>query len=144
MAFRGTFPYSLDAKNRLTVPAKFRTALAGGVVLAKGTERCVDIWTPEGFDAYVEAARAGMHPLSKDSEKISRYFSANSFDTELDSAGRVMLPSGLLEHAGLEKEVVVNGADAHLEIWDRSAWADYNEALFGDIGDIRETLGQTA
>ena len=104
----------------------------------------MDIWTPEGFDAYVEAARAGMHPLSKDSEKISRYFSANSFDTELDSAGRVMLPTGLLEHAGLEKEVVVNGADAHLEIWDRAAWAAYNEALFGDIGDIRETLGQTA
>jgi len=56
----------------------------------------------------------------------------------------VMLPRELLEHAGLEKEVVVNGADAHLEIWDRAAWADYNEALFGDIGDIRETLGQTA
>ena len=44
MAFRGTFDYSLDAKNRLTIPAKFRTALADGVVLAKGIESCVELW----------------------------------------------------------------------------------------------------
>ena len=46
MAFRGSFDYSLDAKNRLTVPAKFRAELSGGVVLAKGLERNVDLWVP--------------------------------------------------------------------------------------------------
>ena len=144
MAFRGTFDYTLDAKNRLTVPAKFRASLGGGAVLAKGTERCVGIWTPEAFDAYVEGVRADMHPLSKEAETINRFFSSNAFDTELDSAGRVMLNAPLLEHAGLKKDVVVNGAGNRLEVWDRDAWASYNEELFATFTDIADHLGQTA
>src|SRR4051795_7619163 len=83
MAFRGTFDYSLDAKNRLTVPAKFRASLAEGVVLAKGIERCVQLWTPRGFEHYTGAALQGVHPLSDESRKLTRFFSANSLDTEL-------------------------------------------------------------
>jgi MraZ protein len=64
MAFRGTFDYSLDAKNRLTVPAKFRASLSEGVVLAKGIEHCVQVWTPKAFEAYTESALAGMSPSS--------------------------------------------------------------------------------
>jgi MraZ protein len=141
MAFRGTFDYSLDAKNRLTVPAKFRSALADGAVLAKGIERCVAIWTPDAFEAYTRQALADFHPLSPDAEKLNRYFSANSLDGELDSAGRVMIPPFLLEHAGLTKEVVVTGVNNRLEVWDRGAWADYNAALAGDVAQITAQLG---
>jgi MraZ protein len=96
MAFRGTFDYTLDAKNRLTVPAKFRASLSEGVVLAKGTAACVAIWTPQGFDSYVDAALADMHPLNPEADKLNRFFQANSLDTELDAAGRVMVPGFLL------------------------------------------------
>jgi MraZ protein len=58
MAFRGTFDYTLDAKNRLTVPAKFRAELSGGVVLAMGLEQSVDIWVPDAYDALVARSRA--------------------------------------------------------------------------------------
>jgi MraZ protein len=144
VAFRGTFDYTLDAKNRLTVPAKFRASLADGVVLAKGIERCVAIWTPKDFDAYTAAALEGMHPLSPQAEKLNRFFSANSLDAELDSAGRVMIPAFLLEHGGLEKEVVVTGAGSRLEVWDRATWADYNAALSSDVSDITAALGHPA
>jgi MraZ protein len=144
VAFRGTFDYTLDAKNRLTVPAKFRASLADGVVLAKGIERCVAIWTPKEFDAYTAAALEGMHPLSPQAEKLNRFFSANSLDAELDSAGRVMIPAFLLEHGGLQKDVVVTGAGSRLEIWDRAAWADYNAALSSDVSDITAALGHPA
>jgi MraZ protein len=141
VAFRGTFDYSLDAKNRLTVPAKFRASLADGLVLAKGIERCVAFWTPADYEAYTAAALTGMHPLSPDAEKLNRYFSANSLDAELDSAGRVMVPGFLLEHAGLTKEVVVTGAGNRLEVWDRQAWSDYNAALSDDVASITAALG---
>ena len=65
MAFRGTFDHSLDAKNRLTVPAKFRAALSEGVVLAKGIEPCVAIWTPEDFDALIERVARGHAPARR-------------------------------------------------------------------------------
>jgi MraZ protein len=141
MAFRGTFDYSLDAKNRLTVPAKFRTSLAEGVVLAKGIERCVQVWTPSGFEAYTEAALQGVHPLSAEARKLRRFFSANSFDADLDAAGRVMVPGFLLEHGGLRKEVVVTGAGDCLEVWDRASWAKYNAALSDELPDITAAFG---
>jgi MraZ protein len=144
MVFRGTFDYSLDAKNRLTVPARFRAVLSEGVVLAKGLERCVALWTPSGYDAYAQASLASFHPLSREAQKLKRFFAANSLDTELDAAGRVMVPAFLLEHAGLEKEVVVTGSGDALEIWNRATWADYNAALASDVTDITAHLGHTA
>ena len=144
MVFRGTFDYSLDAKNRLTVPARFRAALAEGVVLAKGLERCVALWTPKAYDSYTQSSLAGFHPLSKEAQKLKRFFAANSLDTELDAAGRVMLPAFLLDHAGLSKDVVVTGSGDALEIWDRMTWATYNDALASDVDEITASLGNTA
>jgi MraZ protein len=141
MAFRGTFDYSLDQKNRLTVPAKFRAELSSGGVLAKGIESCVALWTPDAYDAYVESSLATFHPLSPEATKLKRYFSANSVDVELDSAGRVGVPAFLTEHAGLDKEVVVTGAGECLEIWDRSVWAEYNADLGAAVFDITSALG---
>ena len=143
MAFRGTFDYSLDAKNRLTVPARFRAALSEGVVLAKGLEPCVAIWTPGAYEQYTRSALGGFHPLSREAQKLERFFAANSFDTELDAAGRVMVPPFLIEHAGLSKEVVVTGTGKALELWDRATWADYNAALASDVSDITALLGHT-
>jgi MraZ protein len=142
VAFRGTFDYSLDAKNRLTVPAKFRAALADGVVLAKGIEQCVQVWRPSDYEAFTSDATQGFHRLSSDGRKLRSFFAANSLDTDLDSAGRVGVPLFLLEHAGLEKEVVVVGADDCLEVWDRARWVDYNAALTDEIATITAKLGQ--
>jgi len=144
MIFRGTFDYSLDAKNRLTVPARFRAALSEGVVLAKGLERCVALWTPKGYDDYTQSSLAGFHPLSPDAQKLKRFFAANSLDTDLDAAGRVMIPPFLLEHAGLLKEVVVTGSGDALEIWARKTWSEYNDALASDVHEITASLGNTA
>ncbi len=141
MAFRGSFDYSLDAKNRLTVPAKFRAELSGGVVLAKGLERNVDIWVPSAYDAYVENSLAHMNPMSSDARRMRLYFSANAFEVELDAAGRVQVPPALIEHAGLRKEVVVTGASESLQIWDRQTWHDFNSELTGEIAAITERLG---
>lgn len=141
MAFRGTFDYSLDSKNRLTVPARFRATLSDGAVLAKRVAGCVAVWRPDDYDAYMQAALERFHPLSPEAEQLERFFSANSHDTELDSAGRVMVPAFLLEHAGLGKEVVVTGAGRCLEVWDRQAWADYNARLTDEVAGITARLG---
>jgi MraZ protein len=114
------------------------------VVLSKAIERCVQVWTPDAFDAYVTSALQGVHPVSEQARKLNRFFAANSLDTELDSAGRVMVPAFLLEHAALEKDVVVTGAGDCLEIWDRGAWADYNAALSTELPDITAAFGHPA
>jgi MraZ protein len=141
MAFRGTFDYTLDAKNRLTVPAKFRAALSDGVVLAKGVDACVEVWRPGDYGAYTDAVLGGRNPFSPEARQLTRFLAANAHDSELDSAGRVGVPDFLREHAGLEKDVVVAGAGDRLELWDKGAWADQNASLTKTVPDIAAALG---
>ena len=90
----------------------------------------MEIWIPDQFAAHVEASVQGMHPASAQADAIRTFYNAHSFDTELDTAGRVMLPANLLAHASLEKDVVVTGGGNHLKLWDREAWAEKDEDLF--------------
>jgi MraZ protein len=144
MAFEGTADYTLDVKNRLTVPARYRAALASGVVLAKGLDACVGIWSPDDYESFKQSALESFHPLSSQRRKLSTFFSANSLPTELDSAGRVMVPTFLGEHASLAKDVTVIGAGDHLQVWDRAAWAQFNALLTDDVNEIVSSLGHAA
>ena len=141
MAFRGQFDYSLDAKNRLNVPAKFRPAFSDGVVLAKALEPCVAIWAPAAFEAWTASFLANLNPVSRERRALTRYFAGNSWDAELDSAGRVTLGAPLLGHAGISKEVVVVGNLDHLEVWDRDRWQQDQRSLDSEIVGIAESLG---
>jgi MraZ protein len=144
LAFRGQHDYSLDAKHRLNIPPKFRPAFSGGLVLAKGLEPCVTIWTPEAFDGLTERYLAGRSPLSTDRRKLTRYLMHNSFDAELDSAGRVTLNPRLIEHASLGREVVVAGNDDHVEVWDRARWQDDQEDLSSEVLSMAERIGDAS
>jgi transcriptional regulator MraZ len=141
MAFRGHFDYSLDAKNRLNVPPKFRAAFSNGVVLAKGLEPCVWLWPPEAFERFTQQVIGGLNPVSAERRKLTRYVAGNSFDAELDAAGRVTLNQPLLDHAGIGKEVVVVGVLDYLEVWARDRWEASQGELAQEIGEIAEGLG---
>ena len=149
MIFRGTFEHALDAKHRLTVPAKFRAALAAGVVLAASPEttaaapRSIAIWTPDAYEAYTAAALAGWSPISPEARDLKRFFFNYSHDTELDSANRVMIPPALMEYAGLDKDVVVTGSGECLEVFDRSKYGGYSEDVLTRVPDIAARLGHT-
>jgi transcriptional regulator MraZ len=141
LAFRGHFEYSLDAKNRLNIPAKFRASFSDGLVLARWLDPCLAIFTPDGFERFNESFIGDMHPLSPERRRLTRFFSGGSFDAELDSAGRVTLNSQLLEHAGITREVVVVGSTDHLEVWDRKRFADDQIDLPDQVARYAESLG---
>jgi MraZ protein len=150
LSFRGTFEHALDAKHRLTIPAKFRGILANGVVLAASNEleagapRTVAIWTPEEYDAFTTSTLAGLNPVSTRARELKRFFFNSSCDTELDAANRVMIPANLMKYAGLDKDVVVTGSGECLEVWDRARYAENFEELLTRIPDIAASLGDTA
>ena len=138
MAFRGSFDHTLDAKNRLTIPARLRKPLADGLVVALQRDRdtCVAIWRAEDFGPYVDSLLEGIHPLSDDYSKIERFFNAFSAELELDAAGRVMIPRHLLERTGLGKDVIVIGAGNRLEVWSREAWKQEDAELSHAVKEI--------
>jgi MraZ protein len=149
LIFRGTFEHALDAKHRLTVPSKFRAALAGGVVLAASPEttaaapRSIAIWTPDGYESYTALALTGLSPISPAARDLKRFFFNYSHDTELDSANRVMIPPSLMEYAGLDREVVVTGSGECLEVFDRPKYSGYSEDVLNRVPDIAAKLGHT-
>jgi MraZ protein len=150
LIFRGTFEHALDAKHRLTVPAKFRAALASGVVLAASHEveptspRCVSIWTPDTYESFTAQALSGLNPLSPKARELNRFFFNSSFDAELDSANRLMIPTALMRYAGLDKEVIVAGSGECVEVWDRNAYDAYRDDILTRIPEIAASLGDTA
>jgi transcriptional regulator MraZ len=140
LAFRGLYEHSLDSKDRLTVPARFRSALADGVVLSKGLDPCVDLYTPEAFERVSDTYLAPHSPFSADARKMRRRFHGGSFDEKLDSAGRVRLPKPLIEHAGLRGACVIGGAGDNLEIWNADAWSRHQSELDAAAAEIAEGL----
>ncbi len=144
MAFHGTFEHSLDAKNRLTVPAKFRAALAGKVFLVRSADPCISLYPEAIYTSLTEAALQGLNPFSPQARELKRMLYGNANDTELDSAGRVMLTPRQLEHAEMTREVVVTGAGDCLELWDRSRWEAYDRDLTSRAPDLTASLGHPA
>jgi MraZ protein len=149
LTFRGSFEHALDAKHRLTIPVKFRGALSDGVVLApsheveEGAPRTVAIWTPEAYDAFTQSSLEGLNPFAPKARELKRFFFNASFDTELDAANRVMIPTPLLDYAGLSKEVMVTGSGECLEVWDRVRYAQNFEDVLTRIPDLAASLGNT-
>jgi MraZ protein len=145
LAFTGTFEHTLDAKNRLTIPSKFRAELSKGVYLSRAIENVISLYPAETYTAMADQALAHFtNPLSAQARETRRLLFGTAQETELDSAGRVMLTPRFLEHAGIGREVVITGVGDCLEIWERSAWADYDTGLTQRAPELTESLGHTA
>jgi MraZ protein len=136
----GAHEHTLDDKNRLTLPAKFRAAFAGGLVVTRGMDGCLYAYRREDWDALVESRLATLDPLSQEGRRMQRFFFSGAAEVEPDRQGRVMIPVALIEHAGLGRELVVAGVRDHLEIWDRAKWRQELNEVEGSAEDVAERL----
>jgi MraZ protein len=136
----GEFEHTIDEKNRLTLPAKFRQALAPGLVLTRGLDACVGVYPAADWYRLRESRLAELDPFSAEARALQRFFYAGAVETEPDRQGRVMLPPALIEHGGLGREVTVVGLGDRLEIWDRAAWRGQLESIKGSAEDVAERL----
>lgn len=140
MAFRGQHEHSLDAKDRLTIPARFRAALDEGVVLFEELDPCVSIYPVSGFGELTSNYLGELNPMSKRGRMMRRRFHARSHDESLDSAGRVRLPSHLIEHADLSGACVIVGVDDHLEVWSPQAWSEHDAEISAQADEMAEAF----
>ncbi len=137
----GEHEHTLDDKNRLTLPAKFRAGVRGR------DRRDAGAWTAAFTPTRGRTGRARsrrgsrtLDPLSKESRRLRRYFYSGASEDELDKQGRITIPAALMQHAELERDVVVAGVHDHLEIWDRAAWRRELAEVEGSAEDVAERL----
>lgn len=140
MAFRGQHDHSLDSKDRITVPARFRAAMADGVVLAQGLDPCVEVYPVAAYSGFEQRFLADLNPFDRDGRMMQRRFHARSVDESLDSAGRIHVPRHLIEHAGLEGTCTVVGVMDHLEVWNPERWAEEQARIDAGAEEIARRL----
>lgn len=133
--FLGTFTPKLDDKGRLILPAKFRDELSEGLVITRGQERCLYVFSEQEFaDMHERIRRAPI--TSKQGRDYLRVFLSGAHAETPDKQSRVTIPAALREYAGLDKELAVIGAGTRAEIWDAEAWQAYlteQETAFSSI-----------
>lgn len=137
--FVGTYFPRLDEKGRLFLPAKFREQLAGGLVMTKGQDRCLFVYTEDEFAAFAERVRQASMSAKPVRDYVRVMFAGANADAP-DKQGRVTLPQALREYAGLERDCAVIGASNHVEIWDASAWNAFLAASEQSFADISEEV----
>ena len=136
----GEHEHTLDEKNRLTLPAKFRQEFKDGVVVTRGMDGCLYAYARGDWQRLVDERLRSLDTLNREARLMQRFFFSGAVEGELDKQGRVIVPSALTESAGLQREVVVAGVYDHLEIWDRAAWRKELAEVEGSAEDVAERL----
>jgi MraZ protein len=136
--FLGEHRHSIDAKGRVSLPARFRSALPGPVVLAKGFDNELRVYTTDGYEEFLDEI-GSLDQFKGRVREARRWFTANAAELDLDKAGRLNVPARFAEWAGLTSTAVVLGSGAHIELWSPEKWDAY-QAGSGSIADIAEEI----
>ncbi len=121
--FKGEYHYSLDEKGRVVLPPKFRRALGNAVVVTRGLDECVFVYSPQEWGRFEKKLRG----LSINKRDFVRFILASAEDVEVDRQGRMMIPAHLRRFAKIDREAVVVGVINRLEVWGKENWLKYIE-----------------
>lgn len=139
--FIGEYSHNIDSKGRLSVPAKFRSSLKKGAVVTRGLDNCLFLYPREEWLKL--AKKLAALPISqKDARAFARLMLAGAMDVDIDSQGRIVLPSYLREYATLKNNAVIAGLYTRLEIWDKTKWKKYKQNAERGSTDIAEHLSE--
>ncbi len=137
--FLGTHAPKLDDKGRVILPAKFRDELSGGLVVTRGQERCLYVFSQREFEGIHDKIRQASI-TSKQNRDFLRLFLSGASQEIPDGQNRVTIPANLREFAGLERDLTVIGAGNRAEIWDTAAWNSYYENAESDFVNTTEEV----
>lgn len=138
--FRSQHEHSLDDKDRLTIPSRYRHRFAEGCTIVAGADPCLEIHPPAELEQLEEQSLAPLGRMSKDARRLRRRMYGNSDETALDSAGRIRISKELIAHAGLSGTCKLVGAGECIEIWHPKAWA----IEIGEVSDDAEAANERA
>ncbi len=137
--FLGEHQHTLDAKGRVSLPARFRSQMTGNVVICQGLDTCLYVYPADEYTTFVKTLTEGSD-FNAAKREMRRFFTIGAREIELDSAGRVSVPAHLRTFAGLDKDVVVAGNGDRIEIWDAERWAAYSGQTAERIEDLAQEL----
>lgn len=141
--FLGEYLHTFDSKNRISLPSKFRRSLGRVVVVTRGLDRCLYVFSRKSWEkeARVYAAGASGNAARRG---LARLFLAGSFEAEVDRTGRVLIPENLKSFASIKEKAVIAGVAERVEIWEEKAWKTYTAEIERDANMLAEKVGGTS
>ena len=136
--FMSEYNHTLDAKGRLIVPLKFREQLGDTFMISRGLDHCLFIYSMEEWNNFIQKLLDIPQLSNPNARKLARFFMAGSMECEVDKQGRILIPPVLREFAGLTKDVVLAGLGSRIEVWDKTAWQEYND--YDDVEGLAKSL----
>lgn len=139
--FFGEYRHNLDAKGRLSIPAKLRAQCPGSVYVTIGNDGCLNVYNEEGWQNYYTKL-SKLKQNKKSARAFLRLVTSRVSECEFDKMGRINIPALLREHSHLEKSCVIVGSGDHMEIWNEDAWDQYIDANNDDFDSLSEMLDE--
>lgn len=137
----GEYRHTIDSKKRLAIPAKMRKDLGDTVVITRGLDSCLFIYSQAEWQKQVEKFSA--LPIGTASTRnFSRFMLSGAVEVELDKLGRALLPDFLKIYGKLDKKVVVVGVHPRVEIWDEKTWDEFKTKIESNADELAEKLGE--
>lgn len=135
----GEYTHTIDSKNRLSLPSKFKKEMGKTVVVTRGLDKCLSVYTKSGWQKISE--KLSSLSISKTEERaFNRFMLSGATEVSVDSMGRVLIPEYLKEFGSLDKKVVWTGMGEKAELWDEKKWAKYIAQTNKDPESIAESL----
>lgn len=125
----GSYNHQLDAKNRFRIPTKFKTNLGSDLVVTKGTQHCLFLFSSEELNTDVVEKSKNISMFDETAQKSLRLLLSSAYELETDNQGRSLLPQSLKEFAKIKKDIIIIGVGSRVEIWAKEVWDDYNSGL---------------
>ena len=143
--FLGESVHALDAKFRVVVPKRFLAEFSAdedgkrGAVLTRGFEGCLFLFPEAGFEQALERMQLQAFG-GQELRTMQRMFFSNTHKTQIDSAGRLVVPEKLRRVAKLDKDVVLVGVADRAELWSKEVWEGFNEEHDDDFDRLDSVL----
>ena len=137
----GEYVHSIDPKKRLSLPSKFRKELGGKIVVTRGLDQCLFVYSRKEWEKISE--KLGELSIGQaDTRGFNRFMLSGAVEVEVDSAGRILIPDFLKEFAGLDQKVVLAGIHNRIEIWNDVLWKEYKERVEKQADQLAQKLGE--
>jgi MraZ protein len=137
--FLGTYAPKLDEKGRLILPARFWEELSSGLVITRGQEHCLYVYSAREFESVHDRIRQAP-VANRQARDAARMFLSGASQELPDKQRRVTIPAGLREYAGLDRDLTVIGAGNHAEVWDTESWTTYYNETESEYASTAEEV----
>lgn len=136
----GEYIHSIDDKNRLSFPIKFRKEMGKKVVIAPGIEQSLFVFTPAQWQRTVEKLAEGS--LQQDNRSFSRYLIGGASEVAVDGNGRILIPETLKQKIGIKDRVAIVGVATRVELWEEETWKTYQKEVGSKADKLANRLGE--